>query len=262
MTAELGVPRAEYCAIAVMAKAPRIGAAKTRLVPPLSGEEAAGLSACFIRDAAENIAAAAQQAAIEGYIAYSPTGAAAEFTPLLGEGTRLLPPRHSGLGASLYDAAEDLLAMGYGSACLVNSDSPTLPTSLLVDAARALSLPGDRIVLGPAEDGGYYLIGVKRAHARLFDEIAWSTPLVFAQTVERVREIGLEPVVLPKWYDVDDIESLRRLNAELLREGGKSHRRAMYLAPHTAAFMRSLFRDVDPLSRLGPTGPPSGCAGP
>src|SRR5207302_10976466 len=58
LTAELGVPRAEYCAIAVMAKAPRIGAAKTRLVPPLSGEEAAGLSACFIRDAAENIAAA------------------------------------------------------------------------------------------------------------------------------------------------------------------------------------------------------------
>src|SRR5207244_13548416 len=115
-------PRGEWCAIAVMAKAPRIGDAKTRLVPPLSAEEAAGLSACFIRDAAENIAAAAQEAAIDGYIAFSPTGAAAEFTPLLGEGTRLLPPRHSGLGASLYDAAEDLLAMGYGSACLVNSD--------------------------------------------------------------------------------------------------------------------------------------------
>ena len=73
-------------------------------------------------------------------------------------------------------------------------------------------------MLGPAEDGGYYLIGLKRAHARLFEEIAWSTPAVFAQTVERAREIGLDPAVLPGWYDVDDLESLRRLDAELFEE--------------------------------------------
>ena len=121
-----------------MAKAPRIGAAKTRLVPPLSAAEAAGLSACFIRDATANIAAAAQHAAIDGYIAYSPPGAESEFAPLLAEGTRLLPSRHPGLGASLFDAAEDLLAAGYGALCLVNSDSPTLPTSLLVDARDAV----------------------------------------------------------------------------------------------------------------------------
>ena len=175
--------RGECCAIAVMAKAPRIGDAKTRLVPRLSAEEAAGLSACFIRDAAENIAAAAQEAAIDGYIAFSPPDAEAEFAPLLTQDTRLLPSRRPGLGASLFDAAENLLATGYGAACLVNSDSPTLPTSMLIDAARALSIHGDRVVLGPAEDGGYYLIGLKQAHARLFEEIAWSTPLVFAQTV-------------------------------------------------------------------------------
>src|SRR6266478_2718937 len=229
-----------------MAKAPRIGAAKTRLVPPLSAVEAAGLSACFIRDATANIAAAAQHAAIDGYIAYSPPGAESEFAPLLAEGTRLLPSRHPGLGASLFDAAEDLLAAGYGALCLVNSDSPTLPTSLLVDAARALSVPGDRLVLGPAEDGGYYLIGLKRAHPRLFEEIAWSTPLVFAQTVERAREIGLEPLVLPMWYDVDDAESLRRLNTELLGEGDQGDRGAAYRAPHTAALLRGLFHDRSP----------------
>src|SRR2546421_6181374 len=204
-----------------MAKAPRIGAAKPRLVPPLSAAGAAGLSACFIRDATANIAAAAQHAAIDGYIAYSPPGAENEFAPLLAEGTRLLPSRRPGLGASLFDAAEDLLAAGYGAACLVNSDSPTLPTSLLVDAARALSVPGDRLVLGPAEDGGYYLVGLKRAHPRLFADIAWSTPLVFAQTVERAREIGLEPHMLPMCYDVDDVESLRRLNAGLRGGDGK-----------------------------------------
>ena len=257
----MSAARNDFCAIAIMAKAPRVGAAKTRLVPPLSAAEAAGLSACFIRDAAENIAAAAQQAAIEGYIAYSPPGAAAEFEPLLAEGTRLLPSRHSGLGASLYDAAEDLLAAGYGSACLVNSDSPTLPTSLLVDAARALSPPGDRMVLGPAEDGGYYLIGLKRAVARLFEEIAWSTPLVFAQTVERAREIGLEPLVLPMWYDVDDVESLQQLNAELLGADGNIDRGAAYRARHTAAFLRGLFHDGDPRLMPGRARPTGGAAG-
>jgi rSAM/selenodomain-associated transferase 1 len=245
-----------------MAKAPRIGAAKTRLVPPLSAAEAAGLSACFIRDATANIAAAAQHAAIDGYIAYSPPDAESEFAPLLGEGTRLLPSRRPGLGASLFDAAEDLLAAGYGAACLVNSDSPTLPTALLVDAARALSVPGDRLVLGPAEDGGYYLIGLKRAYPRLFEEIAWSTPLVFAQTVERAHEIGLEPVVLPPWYDVDDVASLHRLHRELLGESDKDDRTGAHRARHTAAFLQDLFRDGEPRLMLDASESPTGRAGP
>jgi rSAM/selenodomain-associated transferase 1 len=230
--------RAKCCAIAIMAKAPRVGAAKTRLVPNVSPEEAATLSACFIRDGAANIAAAAFEAAIDGYIAYAPKEAEAEFRPLLAPETRLLPSRRPGLGASLYDAARDLLAAGYGSVCLLNSDSPTLPTSILVGAARALSLPGDRLVLGPAEDGGYYLIGLKQAHRRLFEDIAWSTSRVFAQTAERAREIGLEPVVLPVWYDVDDFPALHRLNLELQGEIGAS---AINPAHHTSAFLRRLF---------------------
>lgn len=245
-----------------MAKAPRIGAAKTRLVPPLSAAEAAGLSACFIRDAAENIAAAAQYAAIDGYIAYSPPDAESEFAPLLAQGTQLLPSRRPGLAASLFDAAEDLLAAGYGAACLVNSDSPTLPNSLLIDAARALLLPGDRLVLGPAEDGGYYLIGLKRAHSRLFEEIAWSTPLVFAQTVERAREIGLEPIVLPSWYDVDDMVSLHRLHRELLGGGDKDGHTRVHAARHTAAFLRELFRNGDSRLMLDRSESPAGRAGP
>jgi hypothetical protein len=235
-----------------MAKAPRVGEAKTRLVPPLSAREAAGLSGCFIRDASENIAAAAQHAAIDRYIAYSPPGAEAEFAALAPTGTGLLASRRGGLGASLCDAAEDLLTAGYGAACLINSDSPTLPTALLVDAARALLRSGDRIVLGPAEDGGYYLIGLKQAHARLFDDIAWSTPLVFEQTLERAREIGLEPVVLPMWYDVDDVESLRRLGAELLGPDEECRNGGTYRAAHTAAFLRDLFRSGEPRLMLGP----------
>jgi uncharacterized protein len=232
--------RGQRCAIAVMAKAPRVGDAKTRLVPPLSPGDAAALSACFIRDAAENISSATQCAAIDGYIAFAPRDAEPEFRPLLARNTRLLPSRRPGLGASLYDAAADLLDAGYGSVCLLNSDSPTLPTSILVTAARALAAPGDRLVLGPAEDGGYYLIGLKQAHHRLFEDIVWSTPQVLAQTEQRASEVGLTMLRLPVWFDVDDIDSLRRLYSQLRQAADGC---AIYPAQHTSAFLRSLFRD-------------------
>lgn len=222
--------------MAVMAKAPRVGQAKTRLASVLSPEAAAEISACFIRDMVGNIVDAATEAAIDGYVAYSPRDAKREFRAMLTEGVGLLPSRRPGLAASLHDAASDLLGAGYGSVCLVNSDSPTLPTPVLVNAARILAGPSDRLVLGPAEDGGYYLIGLKRAHARLFEDIAWSTPAVFMQTLDRAHELGLELAVLPSWYDVDDLPSLRRLDADLFAGSGDP---AIYRAPHTAAFLRA-----------------------
>ncbi len=97
-----------------------------------------------------------------------------------------------------------LFATGFGAACLVNSDSPTLPTALLIQAARALLAPGERVVLGPAEDGGYYLLGMKQPHAHLFADIAWSTSSVAAATHARAVALGLDVVTLPAWYDVDD----------------------------------------------------------
>ena len=100
---------------------------------------------------------------------------------------------------------------------VLNSDSPTLPTALLNETAELLARPGDRAVLGPSSDGGYYLLGLKTAHRRMFEDIAWSTKRVDRQTRERAREIDLDVHVLPVWYDVDDVESLRRLHAELCR---------------------------------------------
>ena len=229
------IGRAGRCAIAVMAKAPRLGEVKTRLVPPLSATEAAALGGCFIRDVAANIVAASEVAPIDGYVAYSPPASEHLFAPLLPAGVGLVPPRGTGLGAGLFDAAEDLLAAGYGAVCLVNADSPTLPTAILVEAARQLLLPGERLVIGPAADGGYYLIGLKQPHRRLFEDIAWSTERVFRQTAERAAEIGLDLTALPVWYDVDDVASLRQLIAEL--KGGD---RAGYPAPHTTAMIRRL----------------------
>jgi uncharacterized protein len=233
--------RADLCAFAVMAKAPRSGEVKTRLVPPLDAEQAAALSACFLKDVTANFLAAAECLPSAGYIAYSPPGSEAVFCDLARPGIQLLPPRRVGLGFSLFHAAEDLLASGYGGACLVNSDSPTLPTALLVEAAAALRVPGDRVVLGPATDGGYYLIGLKRAHRQLFEGIAWSTDQVFRQTVERAASLALEVVTLAPWYDVDDATSLRWLCAEIL--GGLRPLGCTldgYAAPHTSAYLRNL----------------------
>jgi rSAM/selenodomain-associated transferase 1 len=233
--------RAGVCALAVMAKAPRSGEVKTRLVPPLRAEEAAILSSCFLQDITENFITVSKTVAVQGYVAYSPPGSEALFRDLVLPEILLLPPRRIGLGYSLLHAAEDLLYAGYGGACLVNADSPTLPTSFLVEAVEALRAPGDRVVLGPASDGGYYLIGLKYPHVRLFDDIAWSTERVLQQTVERAASLALDVVTLPTWYDVDDAASLSRLCEEVV--AGRSAAEfiaAGYAAPRTAAYLRGL----------------------
>jgi rSAM/selenodomain-associated transferase 1 len=210
-----------------MAKAPRPGFSKTRLCPPLRADQAAALSAAFLRDITENIVLAARRASIAGYIAYAPEGQEAQFDGhiaagtklLLADGSPLMPPDVQGFGRCLLHAILAMLARGHGSAVVLNSDSPTLPTSLLARAATSLSPGGDRIVLGPADDGGYYLLGMKAAHAHLFADIAWSTGSVADTTRLRAAQLGLEVVELPRWYDVDDHAALNRLRAETAMPG-------------------------------------------
>jgi rSAM/selenodomain-associated transferase 1 len=211
--------RQAICAIAVMAKAPQPGRAKTRLVPPLSPEAAAALSLAFLRDIAANLTLAASGAPIRGGIAYAPAGGGAALRPLLPPGGFLVLADGSGgaaagvegFGRCLLHAVRAVLAHVGGTVCLLNSDSPTLPTVLLRQAAEALAAAGERVVLGPAEDGGYYLIGMKSAHPTLFANIDWSTGAVAEQTRARARQAGLDLIELAPWYDVDDGASLRRL---------------------------------------------------
>jgi rSAM/selenodomain-associated transferase 1 len=224
-----------------MVKAPRSGEVKTRLVPPLCAEEASQLSACFVKDMLANLLTVSASVPVDCYAAYSPRGSEALFRDFLPPQIRMLPPRSVGLANSLPDAIEDLIAAGYQGACLVNADSPTLPTSLLMDAVASLRAPGDRVVLGPATDGGYYLIGLKLPHRQLFQDIAWSTERVYRQTAERATSIGLELVTLPAWYDVDDAASLSCLCRELL-EGRRPPQCARdgYVAAHTRDYLREL----------------------
>ncbi|HXS13933.1 MAG TPA: TIGR04282 family arsenosugar biosynthesis glycosyltransferase [Acidobacteriaceae bacterium] len=216
---ERGVRRTgleRICALAVMAKAPRAGKVKTRLQPPLGAEEAAALNVCFLRDTAGNIASVANEGGAQGLICYTPVGDEAAFDGLLPEGFALIAQRGDGFGERLLRAAEDILSCGFGAVCLIDSDSPTLPSSALHTAVGELAKPGKRVVVGPSADGGYYLIGMKRTEPRLFERIAWSTDRVYAETAERVRESEMELVELPKWYDVDDASTLSVLERELL----------------------------------------------
>jgi rSAM/selenodomain-associated transferase 1 len=210
------VTRASQCALAVMAKAPRPGKVKTRLAPPLTLDQAADLNACFLRDTAANIGAVTASSAAAGVISYTPVGDEVFFNNLLPDDFALIPQRGDGFGERLLATAEDLLSCGYGSVCLIDSDSPTVPAAAFEQAVSELQKEGDRIVLGPSHDGGYYLIGLKRAHPELFADISWSTSSVFVETVAAAKSAGIEVVVLPLWYDVDDGETLKLLTAELL----------------------------------------------
>ena len=201
-------------AVGIICKTPIAGHSKTRLSPPLRPEECAGLSACFIRDLSATIYALSAIEDVTGYAVYTPVGSEVAMRALLPSGFRLLSQCDGDLGARLRGAIADLLAAGHRGAILVNSDSPTLPLSILRAAVHAVR-QGDNVVLGPALDGGYTLVGLSQLHDRLFAEIPWSTPQVYRLSLERAREIGLPVMNVPQWYDIDDEYTLRLLQTEL-----------------------------------------------
>ncbi len=217
-----------------MSKAPRPGKVKTRLSPPLTPEQASALNVCFLRDTTENIDQVTRAGNSAGLVVYTPVGDEAMFEGLLPGHFELLAQRGDGFGERLLHACEDLFAAGFGSVCLIDSDSPTMPQAALCDAVARLAQPGDRVVLGGSDDGGYYLIGVKQIHPHLFARIDWSTERVLRQTIDRAQEINLPVEHLSTWYDVDDAATLARLRQELLAPPG-----AGYDARHTRAYLAS-----------------------
>jgi rSAM/selenodomain-associated transferase 1 len=201
----------------------------------LTPDQASALNICFIRDTTENIQQVTEASNSAGLVAYTPVGDESSFDGLLPTGFQLLAQRGDGFGERLVFACEDLFACGFSAVCLIDSDSPTMPREALLQAVERLSRAGDRMVLGASDDGGYYLIGLKRLHERVFEQIDWSTERVFAQTLERAREIGLTTELLPTWYDVDDAATLERLRRELTASSGLG-----YDAKHTRAYLGGL----------------------
>jgi hypothetical protein len=224
-------------AVGIMCKTPAPGKSKTRLSPPLRPEECAGLSACFIRDLSQTIARLAEDGDVAGYAVYTPVGSEESLRRLLPAGFRLMPQVDGDFGDRLLRGVEDLLNANHDGVLLVNSDSPTLPLPILRAAVDAVRL-GDNVVLSPALDGGYTLIGLSKPHRRLFEDIRWSTSTVYGRTLDRAREIGLPVVDVAPWYDIDDAASLRMLEDELAGRLPGFSRIAGANAPSTRRFLR------------------------
>jgi uncharacterized protein len=223
------------CALTIMTKVPRAGKVKTRLTPPLAPEEAAALNSCFLRDIATAITLAGHGA--QGIACYAPVGAEESYRHILPDNFQLLVQRTGSLEDRMVQATNDLFSVGFGSVCLIASDSPTVPAAVFAEATRILSWPKDGVLLGPSNDGGYYLIGLKKAHPRMFAEIDWSTDRVLKQTMSRSVELKLPVHLLAASFDVDDRASLHRLCDELL---GRDELTAQNIAPATRGFLRNL----------------------
>ena len=213
-------------AVAIMAKAPMAGEVKTRLCPPLSRADAAELYRRFLLDKIEQVRAL-RTASLA--IAYTPAEARAFFEEVA-PGFILVPQRGADLGDRLANSLGALLDTGYRGALAIDSDTPTLPLGFLQQALDLVTTPEIDVVLGPTEDGGYYLIGLRTVHHELFETMAWSTSQVLPETIRRADAKGLRVACLPPWYDIDTPDDLARLQAALAASDGGAPR-------HTRAFL-------------------------
>jgi rSAM/selenodomain-associated transferase 1 len=225
-----------------MAKVPGLAPVKSRLHPALTADGATGLYRCFLLDRLDALGA------VEGiapFIAYTPPEGRGALADLAPPAFHLVPQRGEDLGARLANLLGELVALGHPGAMAIDSDSPTLPMAYVAEAATILEAGAADVALGPCDDGGYYLVGVRSPQPGLFAGIPWSTQRVLAETLARARASRLRVHLLPPWFDVDTEEDLRRLRGEMLG--------AASAPPRTSAFVADLFsrRDSVPGPREG-----------
>jgi rSAM/selenodomain-associated transferase 1 len=214
-------------ALLVIAKQPAAGHTKTRLTPPLAPADAARLYECFLRDTLD-IARAVPD--VRRLIYYAPAQAAGYFAGLAPD-FELTPQQGQDLGERLDHVLTRCLRDGFERVVVMDSDSPTLPPAYVAQAFQALA--DHEVVLGPCEDGGYYLIGLTRPQPRLLREVRMSQPNVLRDTLALARQADLRVALLPAWYDVDTVQELAQLQAELARP-------ANGVAPRTRSLLARL----------------------
>ena len=216
--------------VIVFAKNPIPNQVKTRLVPPLSSEQAATLYTAFLIDWCQTLA---ELPDVDIVIAYTPPEAQSDLQALIGDDAIYIPQMGADLGERLTSATQWAAEHGYIKIIIVGSDSPTLP---ILHISETLTLLDSRdIVIGPSTDGGYYLIGFSAETLTttvplVFKEIAWSTADVFQQTIVRIYSAKVTLGLLPPWYDIDTPEDLAFLH---------THISAMRLAGDTVQAVRT-----------------------
>jgi rSAM/selenodomain-associated transferase 1 len=215
----------------VVAKQPVAGRAKTRLCPPLDGETAAALYACFLEDVLATMRRVPEVRRVIAYLS-DDDGYFAALAPDM----QRVPQRGADLGERLDNLLTDALHASAPAAVVMSSDCPTLPARFVAEAFERLRAGAD-VALGPCDDGGYYLIGLRAPQPRLLHEVPMSTPTVLRDTLALAEELGLRVALLPQWYDVDTADDLARLHAELCNAPPGA-------APWTRAFLEELTLDA------------------
>jgi len=211
----------------VFVRAPRAGRVKTRLAQAVGGEVALDLYRCFVED----LLAATGGGAYATVVCYHPPQERAALAFWLEKRFPLWPQSGADLGERMSAAFDHAFAAGYHAALLIGSDLPDLPPAHIDEAFDRLRQ--HEAVIGPCHDGGFYLVGLRADSRRMgiFNEIAWSTPSVLAQTLARMNAAGMTPHMLPFWQDIDVRQDLERLAARLTRSPRS--------APRTAAKLQS-----------------------
>lgn len=218
-------------ALVIVARYPQAGTTKTRLARSLGDEETVRLYRAFLTDLAHRFG---EQPAYDLHWAY--TTAEVDYAAFIAELAqssvrymRFFPQAGDGLGERLHHAFRRTYAQGYERTVLIGSDSPQISADTIAQASRALDKAD--VVLGPAEDGGYYMIAMRRPH-NVFQGIPMSTDRVLRMTVELAQSQGLEVSLQETLFDIDELSDLARL-AQLLRADAS-------LAPATAAILATM----------------------
>jgi len=224
-------------AVVVMAKVPQAGKVKTRLEPFLSGEQASALAACFLQDTISNV----KQVTGNLIVAFTPADGRETLESVLPKDLLLIEQRGRDLSEKLASAVEDAENRNFNPVIVIGADSPTLPPEFIETAIESFKSNETDIALGATGDGGFYLVGLRQNHAGLFENVAWSSDLVFGQMTRNAERLGLRLSKLESWYDVDTPDDLFYLRNELLAdENGRQSAPKTYewFARNARLFMR------------------------
>lgn len=202
-------PDASQRVLGLFAKEPRAGQVKTRLAAATSPEWAARVAEAFLRDTIDRLA----RVEARRILAFSPPSAEPYFAGVARGRFTLVPQVGGDLGRRMAAFFAEQLQGGAEAAVLLGTDSPTVPLAFVEQAFRELTRAD--VVLGPATDGGYYLIGCKDAVPPIFHGIPWGSCSVLSQTVLRLKEARLACALLPPWYDIDTLADVHMLHGHL-----------------------------------------------
>lgn len=218
-----------------MLKIPIAGQVKTRLAAQIGKEDATKLYRCFIHDTFSSISLLSN---IDIIAAYTPQNLISRAKRLAPSGAIIIPQKGRDLGERLQNIFSRLFSIGYKKIAIIGADSPDLPIEY-IEKSFLLLKGKTGLVLGPSEDGGYYLIAMSREHKEIFKDIPWSTDTVFKETVEKAKKAGLKSAILPRWYDVDEIKTLKKLRNNL---------RSISPATKTGKLLEKIFKDMQQIS--------------